>query len=573
MYKSTINGRYEVLERIGSGGMADVFLCFDTVLKREVAVKRLRGDLSHDPVALLRFQREANASSGLHHPNIVEVYDVGDDEGQPYIVMEMMRGITAKELIHRRGALEKYEALSIMEQLVSAVCCAHQAGIIHRDIKPQNVLVNDDGTVKITDFGIALANDALQLTKSDSVMGSVHYLAPECVRGDGATKQSDIYAMGIIFYELLAGDVPYHGETSIEVAMKQLRDPMPLVLNHNSQLPHSFANIIAKSTQKNKLNRYTSAEAMLEDLKTSLSERRIREPLWSLEVQSEDGTKMIPTLNGLDSDTQENVAIDPKKARKKWYWIGGGVSVVLILALVFAFLSQKPNAPYYLDDISGLTVEEATELLKDNNIHIYSTLSYDYSEEYESGKIISTRPQAGTEIDKGSQIRVTVSKGKLFKIEDYTGKKFDDIKQLFAENTNVTVTRKNQNSTTVEKGIIISQEGLTLNQLINPDQKYEIILYVSSELEMLMPDFRNGDIMEAKAALEKEGAIVELEELSFEGMSEEKLNSLSYGVVIKQSPFPNSYYVQHEGSKIILSYYNEAKRPTPQTGEESNGSN
>lgn len=573
MYKSTINGRYEVLERIGSGGMADVFLCFDTVLKREVAVKRLRGDLSHDPVALLRFQREANASSGLHHPNIVEVYDVGDDEGQPYIVMEMMRGITAKELIHRRGALEKYEALSIMEQLVSAVCCAHQAGIIHRDIKPQNVLVNDDGTVKITDFGIALANDALQLTKSDSVMGSVHYLAPECVRGDGATKQSDIYAMGIIFYELLTGDVPYHGETSIEVAMKQLRDPMPLVLNHNSQLPHSFANIIAKSTQKNKLNRYTSAEAMLEDLKTSLSERRIREPLWSLEVQSEDGTKMIPTLNGLDSDTQENVAIDPKKARKKWYWIGGGVSVVLILALVFAFLSQKPNAPYYLDDISGLTVEEATELLKDNNIHIYSTLSYDYSEEYESGKIISTRPQAGTEIDKGSQIRVTVSKGKLFKIEDYTGKKFDDIKQLFAENTNVTVTRKNQNSTTVEKGIIISQEGLTLNQLINPDQKYEIILYVSSELEMLMPDFRNGDIMEAKAALEKEGAIVELEELSFEGMSEEKLNSLSYGVVIKQSPFPNSYYVQHEGSKIILSYYNEAKRPTPQTGEESNGSN
>ena len=198
--------------------MADVYLAQDSFLNREVAVKILRGKLSLDPVALLRFQREANAASRLNHPNIVEIYDVGEDSGQHYIVMEYIRGKSLKELISQRGAMDKQEALQIMDQLLCAIIEAHKNNIIHRDIKPQNILVKDDGTVKIADFGIATVSDAVQLTQTDTVLGSVHYLAPELARGEIATFQSDIYALGITFYELLTGQVPYTGESPVQIA-------------------------------------------------------------------------------------------------------------------------------------------------------------------------------------------------------------------------------------------------------------------------------------------------------------------------------------------------------------------
>ena len=202
--------RYMLVTALGEGGMADVYLAVDTILNREVAIKILRGELGKDPVALLRFQREANAVSKLNHPNVVDVYDVGEYEGRHYIVMEYVRGRTLKQLISQRGALQADEAVNIMIQLTSAVQHAHENNIIHRDIKPQNVLVKDDGTVKITDFGIALAHDAVQLTQTNAVLGSAHYLAPETTRGETPTNQVDIYALGIVFYELLTGSVPFN---------------------------------------------------------------------------------------------------------------------------------------------------------------------------------------------------------------------------------------------------------------------------------------------------------------------------------------------------------------------------
>ncbi len=210
--KEMIANRYVINKKLGEGGMADVYLAQDSFLNREVAVKILRGKLSLDPVALLRFQREANAASRLNHPNIVEIYDVGEDKGQHYIVMEYVRGKSLKELISQRGAMEKQEALQIMDQLLCAITEAHKNNIIHRDIKPQNIMVKDDGTVKIADFGIATVSDAVQLTQTDTVMGSVHYLAPELARGENASFQSDIYALGITFYELVTGQVPFNGE-------------------------------------------------------------------------------------------------------------------------------------------------------------------------------------------------------------------------------------------------------------------------------------------------------------------------------------------------------------------------
>ena len=204
-----IDNRYKIIRSIGEGGMANVYLAYDTILEREVAVKILRGDLADDEKFVRRFQREANAASSLKHPNIVEMYDVGEDDGNYFIVMEYINGKTLKSLIKKRGALTLEEVMDIMLQLTSAVACAHDSYIIHRDIKPQNVMILEDGRIKITDFGIAMALNSNELTQTNSVMGSVHYLPPEQANGSGSTIKSDIYSLGILMFELLTGKLPF----------------------------------------------------------------------------------------------------------------------------------------------------------------------------------------------------------------------------------------------------------------------------------------------------------------------------------------------------------------------------
>ncbi|MBQ4251826.1 MAG: serine/threonine protein kinase, partial [Erysipelotrichaceae bacterium] len=273
-----IGDRYVISRLIGEGGMADVYLAVDSVLKRQVAIKVLRGELNNDPVNLRRFQREASAITNLSHPNIVEVYDVGEDHQRNYIVMEYVPGKTLKKLIKARGALHPDEAINIMKQLVSATAHAHRNGIIHRDIKSQNVLIKDDGTVKLSDFGIAFTKDSQQLTQTDTVMGSVHYLAPELANGKPVTIQGDIYSLGIVFYEMLTGDVPFHGETAVEVAIKHMHEKIPSVRAFNPTLPQSVENIIIRATAKAPKDRYESADQMYDDLVTCLDLSRINEP-------------------------------------------------------------------------------------------------------------------------------------------------------------------------------------------------------------------------------------------------------------------------------------------------------
>ena len=229
-----IDGRYQIVRNIGEGGMANVYLAYDTILEREVAVKILRGDLATDEKFVKRFQREAKAASSLNHPNIVEMYDVGEDDGNYFIVMEYIDGKTLKSLIKKRGALSLPEVIDIMLQLTSAIACAHDSYIIHRDIKPQNVLILEDGRVKITDFGIAIALNSAELTQTNSVMGSVHYLPPEQANGRGATIKSDIYSLGILMYELLTGKLPFKGENAVEIALKQMKEQIPSVCEQNA---------------------------------------------------------------------------------------------------------------------------------------------------------------------------------------------------------------------------------------------------------------------------------------------------------------------------------------------------
>lgn len=295
-------GRYQIIRTIGEGGMANVYLAHDTILNREVAVKVLRGDLADDEKFVRRFQREAISASSLIHPNIVEMYDVGEDNGNYYIVMEYINGRTLKSLIKKRGALTLPEVIDIMLQLTSAIACAHDSYIIHRDIKPQNVLILEDGRVKITDFGIATALNSNELTQTNSVMGSVHYLPPEQANGSGATIKSDIYSLGILMFELLTGKIPFKGDNAVEIAIKHMKEPIPSVRKINPDIPQSIENVILKACAKNTKNRYDNVKEMYDDIKNALTDEGLQQQRLVYKYPENDleKTLVVPNLSRME---------------------------------------------------------------------------------------------------------------------------------------------------------------------------------------------------------------------------------------------------------------------------------
>ncbi len=269
-----LNGRYLILGTIGSGGMANVFLAKDLILDREVAVKVLRFDFQNDQTAIRRFQREALAATELVHPNIVSVYDVGEEDGMQYLVMEYVKGMDLKRYIQTQYPIPYRTVVDIMQQILSAIDLAHHHRIIHRDLKPQNILMDENGTVKIADFGIAIALSETSITQTNSMLGSVHYLSPEQARGSMATNQSDIYALGIILYEILTGKVPFDGESAVTIALKHFQEEVPSLRLYDQNLPQSLENVVLRATAKETADRYQSADEMRHDLDTVLSTDR-----------------------------------------------------------------------------------------------------------------------------------------------------------------------------------------------------------------------------------------------------------------------------------------------------------
>ena len=325
-----INDRYEIIRSIGEGGMANVYLGYDTILDRNVAIKVLRGDLSNDEKFVRRFQREALSASSLSHPNIVEMYDVGEDDGLYYIVMEYVEGKTLKQLLKKRGSLTISEAIDIMLQITDGIAHAHDSYIIHRDLKPQNIMIQDDGQIKITDFGIAMALNSTQLTQTNSVMGSVHYLPPEQASGKGSTIKSDIYSIGIIFYELLTGSLPFRGDNAVEIALKHMKEPLPSLMKEDSSTPQSIQNIILRSTAKNPKNRYNNANEMHRDLLTALDDERMDEEPYVYkypEHEQESATKALKKLEEQDEEEEED---KNDKKRKK---------IIIILSIIFGVIA------------------------------------------------------------------------------------------------------------------------------------------------------------------------------------------------------------------------------------------
>lgn len=422
---TTINSRYDIKMLIGDGGMANVYLAYDRTLKRHVAIKMLRYELSKDEGFIKRFKRESAQVINLDHPNIVHVYTVGDYKQQPFIVMEYVNGKTLKDYLREHGALDPQTAIHVMTQLAEGVLYAHQNKIIHRDLKSQNIMITEDQVVKITDFGIALSSNEADITQTNTIMGSVHYLAPELARGNLATERSDIYALGIILYELLTGDVPFKGEGAVNIALQHLEAEMPSIKLVNDQLPNSLDNIISRCTSKQPSERYRSVDELLVSLRSALQMDRVDEPLLT-DLQEEDLEKTM-VMTDLKKEVSEKMAKQPtektKRPRKtntgkKFGFLNSAIlvsfSIFLAGAMLLYFIiiyhpAHSKVAEVYIPDVTQKTLKEAEQELKKLNLK-YGKVIYIEDEEYEDGDIFKTSPAVGTRVKVKSNVTLYVAK-------------------------------------------------------------------------------------------------------------------------------------------------------------------
>ena len=553
-----INDRYQIIKSIGEGGMANVYLAYDTILDRDVAVKVLRGDLSNDEKFVRRFQREALNASSLSHPNIVEVYDVGDDNGQYFIVMEYIEGKNLKDLIKKRGKLTVTEVVDIMSQIADGLSVAHDSYIIHRDIKPQNIMILENGMVKITDFGIAMAMNATQLTQTNSVMGSVHYLPPEQASGKGSTLKSDIYSMGILMYELLTGVLPYRGDNAVEIALKHLKEPFPDIREEVEDLPQSVENIIMKSTAKNPKNRYNDARAMYEDLKTSLDESRSKEEKWEYQYAELDNdnkkfTKQVEkAINVEDNDEDNEIAVkkvtdeEVKKENKLLIALTSiFVALVVIATVLVIFLpSILKQKDIIVPEVEGKTVSEVVSELQDLGFEVADETVEISDGTVQEGRVVKTNPPSGAKRTSGTVVTIYVSSGtSKIEIGDYLGKNALEVRgTLQAYGIDVFIESKEvENPEEYEEDEIIEQSVEAGTMLSTGD---DITIYVP-DIVNEYPDFTDGTWTEEDVIdfCDEYGVILKVER--------EANSSHENGTIIEQSR-PKGYTIKKDTILTII---------------------
>ncbi|WP_163653912.1 Stk1 family PASTA domain-containing Ser/Thr kinase [Listeria sp. PSOL-1] len=493
MIGKRINDRYKIISPIGGGGMANVFLAHDIILDRDVAVKILRIDLADESNLIRRFQREAQSATSLVHPNIVSVYDVGEENDLHYIVMEYVEGMDLKQYIHEHHPISFEKAVDIMKQIVSAVSAAHSYHIIHRDLKPQNILINPQGVVKITDFGIAMALSETSITQTNSLLGSVHYLSPEQARGGMATQKSDIYSLGIVFYELLTGNVPYDGESAVSIAIKHLQANVPSVREQNPGIPQSLENIITRATAKDPFKRYQSASEMERDLDTCLQRDRLNEEKYMIDGDDGD-TKTIPVLptknamRDLESNPQpeaikkeeppkEKNKKKKKSKKKKVFWIVFSVILLAAAIILALWFLGKPPKEIEIPDVALKSEEKAVSTLQKEGFNIGKTIKTN-SDKVDEGKVIKTDPEAGEMAEKGTSINIYVSIGsKKISVEDFSGRSYDETKKLLKEQGFKSISKKEEYNDSIDKGMIISQEPSPGSEVVAKDT--DVVFVVS----------------------------------------------------------------------------------------------
>ncbi|OAS83381.1 Stk1 family PASTA domain-containing Ser/Thr kinase [Metabacillus litoralis] len=509
-----ISGRYKILEVIGGGGMANVYLAKDMILEREVAMKVLRFDFSNDDEFIKRFRREAQSATSLAHPNVVSIYDVGEEDGIYYIVMEYVDGQTLKQYIQQFAPIHPRKAVNIMVQIVSAIQHAHDNHIIHRDIKPHNILIDHHGNVKVTDFGIAMALSSTTITQTNSVLGSVHYLSPEQARGGLANNKSDIYSIGIVLFELLTGRLPFDGESAISIALKHLQSETPSPKRWNPDIPQSLENIILKATAKDSFHRYDSAEEMEKDLETAFDVSRISEPRFSIPEDFE-ATKAIPIITNEDieqskiEDTIVHSTIDnqkeepkknikqnkkqakkekkPKKQKSKLAIFIITTFIILITASVAAFTIIPPMMlpkDIEVPDVSGETYEDAVDILYENGFEVGEPVLVS-DEEIEEGYVIKTIPSASEITKEGATITIYESTGKeKVVLDDYVGKNIDRVKSIL-EIKGFTIDVKEESNEVENAGTILTQSPEIGVEVIPSEETIEFTVSSGPKLEKI----------------------------------------------------------------------------------------
>lgn len=504
-----INGRYKIISLIGSGGMAKVYRAHDLILDRDVAVKILRFDFQDDQATIRRFQREALAATELIHPNVVAVYDVGEDYGMQYIVMEYVHGTDLKQYIKMNHPISFDQIVDIMQQILSAVSLAHRHRIIHRDLKPQNILIDGAGNCKITDFGIAIALSETSITQTNTLLGSVHYLSPEQARGSMATPQSDIYALGIMLYELIIGKVPFDGESAVSIALKHFQSEIPSIREQNPNVPQALENVVRHATAKDPKDRYQSADEMAEDLSTVLSASRVNEAVWEPTAEKEEmleATKVIPTIPKEEEKPEEapEEPVDKKKGKKKkkrkkrkWPWI----LLLLIFLLLggWLLLGQQVKVP----QVKGDSIEMAKEEMAAVGLKA-GQVDYQFDKDIKKGHVIRTNPTANQRCKKGTVVDLIVSKGTPdIVLENYQGKPYKEVVQSLVKQgmDKSKIRKEEQVDYNADSGVVIAQ-SLPSGTHLKPNQ--ELVLTVSSGSQIMqLKNLRGMTESEVKQYLSK----------------------------------------------------------------------
>lgn len=557
MIGKRINGRYQILENIGGGGMANVYKAQDMILDRIVAVKVLQPQYSNDEQFIKRFRREAQAATSLAHPNVVNIYDVGEEEDTYYIVMEYVEGSTLKEYIQNEGRLSIEEAVHIMQQIMSAISHAHVNHIIHRDIKPHNILISKLGEAKVTDFGIARAMSSATITHTNSVMGSVHYLSPEQARGGVINYKSDIYSLGIVLYEMITGKVPFSGDTAVSIALKHLQSDLPSPKIAVPTLPQSIENIITRATAKDPLHRYQSVREMEEDLETALEPARYNEEKYVLPNQEGEETKAIPMVHsGWESVQEDDATIEvkpnqrdysepsspnKKEGKKKRWLVIGMVSIAVLFTAVIVAFAVLP-AIFKVDEVEVPNVvemeyDEAFELLTELGLSVErEDIPHD---EIEEGFIVRQDPLGESVVKVNTVVTLSVSEGKeKVEVPDVLEESREQAERIL-RNAGFEVNTIEQESDK-PAGTILDQDP-SPNSLVIQEETTVVLTY-SVEPPVRLVNLRGLTSDEAKNYLLDEGLVP--------NFKTEYSETVEKGYVISQQPAALSQV--KKGSEVTL---------------------
>lgn len=567
-----LSDRYRIKRKIGGGGMANVYLARDIILERDVAIKVLRLEFANDEEFIERFDREAQAATSLSHPNIVNIYDVGEEDHILYMVMEYIDGLTLKEYIMQHGPLPVEDALEVMKQLTDAINHAHANGLIHRDIKPQNILMDHYGNVKVTDFGIAIALSATALTQTNAILGSVHYLSPEQARGGMATKKSDIYSLGIVLYELLTGQLPFSGQSPISIALKHLQNETPSVRSIDASIPQSVENIVLKATAKDPFHRYNSVYDMEQALHEALDPSHMNDPIYEPPFEEGEETKAIPIIMDdqlkvndheetiVHNENEQNVEQvnkgKPKKKKRLRKWLLAFTSLILLLVIVFFFfIIGSPKDVTIPEDLVGLEFEEVEAQLEALNLEVNKELVF--SEDVEEGLVVKTDPDSGRTVKEKSTVDVFVSDGKeRVEFGDYVGQNFNQVERLLIEEGYETI-RSYEKESDEPIGEIITQIQPVPGEEVVPSET-TVIFEISGGPKTISLNNLNGlSLNDAKKYAEQNNLRL--------NVSEEHSDAVKEGVVIRQSPAANTEVTIGSSINVVVSLGPKALPPKSHT--------